>query len=201
MEEKKERPTLPFGKEIKIGNWKVLKFTRALSKSQLKGLRAAKELPDEVRKFARTGIPYIKVEAISGVFSLTFAFNTQVFRWLDYCIPAALEVQEGGEIPDQNSIADILHVFGMWMADVCTAGDQKYYEDKANALKGLVERQKSIAGAVETAEEKAEDDKILEEVKEEEEQKAVLMDMAKEVAMTSQATEEEKAEEDEHGGE
>ena len=182
MEEKKERPSLPFGKEVRIGNYKVLKFTKALSKSQLKGLRADENVPDKIKKqFSRAGIPYIKVEAISGIFSLTFCFNTQVFRWLDYCIPVALEAHEKGETLAQNSLADILHVFGMWVTDVCTTGDQKYYEDKANALKALIERQKSIAGAVETPEEKAEDDKILEEVKADEEAKAKLVEMAKEV--------------------
>lgn len=180
MEEKKERPSLPFGKEIKIGNYKVLKFTKSLSKSQLKGLR---NVPAGLKKqLARAGIPYIKVEAISGIFALTFCFNTQVFRWLDYCIPAALEAQENGETLAQNSVADILHVFGMWMTDVCTTGDQKYYEDKANALKALIERQKAFAGAAETAEEKAEDDKILEEVKADEEAKAKLVEMSKEVS-------------------
>ena len=182
MEEKKERPALPFGKEVRIGNYKVLKFTKSLSKSQLKGLRADENVPDKIKKqFSRAGIPYIKVEAISGIFSLTFCFNTQVFRWLDYCIPVALEAHEKGETLAQNSLADILHVFGMWMTDVCTTGDQKYYEDKANALKALIERQKSIAGAVETPEEKAEDDKILEDVKADEEAKAKLVEMAKEV--------------------
>ena len=183
MEEKKERPSLPFGKEIKIGNYKVLKFTKSLSKSQLNGLRTDNNVPADVKKrLSRVGIPYIKVEAISGIFSLTFCFNTQVFRWLDHCIPAALEAQERGETLSQNSVADILHVFGMWMTDVCTTGDQKYYEDKANALKALIERQKSFAGAAETAEEKAEDDKILEEVKANEEAKARLKDMVKEVS-------------------
>lgn len=183
MEEKKERPALPFGKEVRIGNYKVLKFTKALSKSQLKGLRADENVPDKIKKqFSRAGIPYIKVEAISGIFSLTFCFNTQVFRWLDYCIPVALEAHEKGETLAQNSLADILHVFGMWMTDVCTTGDQKYYEDKANALKALIERQKAFAGATETAEEKAEDDKILEEVKADEEAKAKLVEMSKEVA-------------------
>ena len=182
MEEKKERPSLPFGKEIKIGNYKVLKFTKSLSKSQLKGLRADENVPAGLKKqLARTGIPYIKVEAISGIFALTFCFNTQVFRWLDYCIPAALEAQEKGETLAQNSIADILHVFGMWMTDVCTTGDQKYYEDKAIALKALIERQKAFAGTAETAEEKAEDDKTLEEIKADEEAKAKLVEMSKEL--------------------
>ena len=182
MEEKKERPSLPFGKEIKIGNYKVLKFTKSLSKSQLKGLRADANVPAGLKKqLTRAGIPYIKVEAISGIFALTFCFNTQVFRWLDYCIPAALEAQENGEKLSQNSVADILHVFGMWMTDVCTTGDQKYYEDKANALKALIERQKAFTGAAETAEEKAEDDKALEEVKANEESKAKLREMAKEL--------------------
>lgn len=176
------RKTMEFGKNIRIGNYVVLKFTKSLSKSQLNGLRADNNVPADVKKrLSRAGIPYIKVEAISGIFSLTFCFNTQVFRWLDYCIPAALEAQERGETLSQNSVADILHVFGMWMTDVCTTGDQKYYEDKANALKALIERQKAFAGAAETAEEKAEDDKTLEEIKADEEAKAKLREMAKEL--------------------
>lgn len=190
MEEKKERPSLPFGKEIKIGNYKVLKFTKSLSRDQLKALRKTAG-NGGVKGLSRAGIPYIKVEAISGIFALTFCFNTQVFRWLDYCIPVALEAQEKGETLAQNSVADILHVFGMWMTDVCTTGDQKYYEDKANSLKALIDRQrpagvKSEANASETvaesAEEKAVDDKVLEDVKADEEAKAKLVEMSKEVA-------------------
>lgn len=183
MEEKKEMPSLPFGKEVRIGNWKVLKFTKALSKEQMKALRKSTGNGD-VKGLSRAGIPYIKVEAISGVFALTFCFNTQVFRWLDYCVPVALEAYESGETLEKNSLADILHVFGMWMTDVCTTGDQQYYADKASALKSLIDRMQpagKTAGTDETAEEKAKDDKVLEEVKADEEAKAAIVDMAKEV--------------------
>lgn len=181
MEEKKERPSLPFGKEVRIGNWKVLKFTKTLTKEQLKAVRREFETRGDARGtikgLRRAGIPYIKVEAISGVFALTFAPNTQIFRWLDYCVPLAVEAEERGEKLDGNGVADILHVFGMWMTDVCTSGDQQYYEDKARALTALIERQRPAGNAAGTVD----DDKILEELKEQEEAKATILEMAKEI--------------------
>jgi len=181
MNEMKENEVMPFGKEIRIGNYKVLKFTKALGKRELKALRDAENIPASVRgQLTRQGIPYIKVSAVSDIWSITFCFSTQVFQWLDHVIPIAVNADKRGEALEYNSLADVLHVFGLWMTDTCSIGDAQYYVDKANALKAFFDR-KDAAAANETEEEKAADEKVLEEVKTMEEAKEAVSEMADEL--------------------
>ena len=68
MEEKKEILVLPFGRKIQVGNYTVLKYTKTLTKQQLKSIREDKDIHPEVkRQLTRNGLPYIKVEAISMI--------------------------------------------------------------------------------------------------------------------------------------
>ena len=169
MEEKKERPTLPFGKEVRIGNWKVLKLTKTLSKEQIEGLRKQQGVSEKA----------IKVEAISQIWSVEFCCNTGVYLHIDRVLPMALLADQEKREPEYESIADFAHLFSMWMTDTTVQGDSTYYADKGKALKGLIERQTALRKKAETPEEKAEDDKILEEVKAAEEAKAAIVDMKK----------------------
>lgn len=178
MEEKQEILVLPFGRKIQVGNYTVLKYTKTLTKQQLKSIREDKDIHPEVKKqLTRNGLPYIKVETISMIWSVEFCCNTGVFMHIDRVLPLALLAAQEKREPEYESIADFAHLFGMWMADTTVQGDSIYYADKGNALKGLIERQTALRKQEETPEEKAEDDKILEEVKAEEEAKANIIDM------------------------
>ena len=182
MEGKNEILVLPFGKKIQVGNYTVLKYTKTLTKNQLKQIRESKDIAPEVQKqLSRAGLPYIKVEAISQIWAIEFCCNTGVYLFIDRVLPLALLAEQEKRKPEFESIADFAHLFGMWMTDTCVQGDSIYYADKGNALKALIERQKASANKEETPEEKAEDDKILEEVKADEEAKANIIDMAQHV--------------------
>ena len=182
MEEKNEILVLPFGRKIQVGNYTVLKYTKTLSKQQLKSIREDKDIHPEVKKqLTRNGLPYIKVEAISMIWSVEFCCNTGVFMYIDRVLPLALLVAQEGREPEYETIADFAHLFGMWMTDTTVQGDSIYYADKGNALKALIERQTALRRKAETPKEKAEDDKILEEVKAEEEAKANIIDMAQNI--------------------
>lgn len=171
---------LPFGKKIQIGNYTVLKYVKTLTKNQLKNLRDEKNIPQEVRKqLTRTGLPYIKVEAISQLWSVEFCCNTAVFIYIDRVLSQAIVADQAGRKLDRDSVADFAHLFGMWMTDTCVMGDSIYLQDKANALQALLDRQKSARQ--ETEEEKAADDQILGEMQKEEEAKAAIIDMAENV--------------------
>ena len=178
MEEKKEILVLPSGRKIQVGNYTVLKYTKTLTKQQLKSIREDKDIHPEVRRqLTRAGLPYIKVEAISMIWSVEFCCNTGVFMHIDRVLPLALLAAQEGREPEYESIADFAHLFGMWMTDTCAQGDSIYYADKGKALQAYLERQAALKSAKETPEEKAEDDKILEEVKAEEEAKANIINM------------------------
>ena len=182
MEEKQEILVLPFGKKIQVGNYTVLKYTKTLTKQQLKSIREDKDIHPEVRRqLTRAGLPYIKVEAISMIWSVEFCCNTGVFMHIDRILPLALLAAQKGREPEYESIADFAHLFGMWMTDTCAQGDSIYYADKGKALQAYLERQAALKSAKETPEEKAEDDKILEEVKADEEAKANIIDMAQNI--------------------
>lgn len=182
MEGKNEILVLPFGKKIQVGNYTVLKYTKTLTKNQLKQIRESKDIAPEVQKqLSRAGLPYIKVEAISQIWAIEFCCNTGVYLFIDRVLPLALLAEQEKRKPEFESIADFAHLFGMWMTDTCVQGDSIYYADKGNALKALIERQKASANKEETPEEKAADDKVLDEVKKDEEAKATIVDMAQHV--------------------
>jgi len=169
---------LPFGQQIKVGNFTVLKFNKTLTKNQLKQIRSEKGIPPEIqKKITRAGLPYIKVEALSQIWSIQFCCNTAVFRTIDHLLPKALIAAETGE-EVETTLADFMHLFNMWFTDTSVNGDAQYMMDKGNALAALIERQKAKK---ETPEEKAADDEVLKAVKADEDNKAAILDMAQEV--------------------
>lgn len=173
--EKKEIMVLPFGRKIQVGNFTVLKYNKVLTKHQMKQLREDKDIHPEVRKtLSRAGLPFIKVEAISQIWSVEFCCNTGVFMFIDRVLALAILADAKKEEPEYESLADFAHLFGMWMTDTCVQGDSIYYADKGKALEALIQRQKAAADIS-----KEDDDKILDEMRKEEETKATVIDMTK----------------------
>ena len=169
MEEKKELQTIPFGKKLRVGNFSVLKYTKSLNKAELKELRNDAGIPQDIQKhLQRGGLPFIKIEAISGIWAIEYCVGTSVYKYIDE------------QLCDQTMLT-FLHLFTTWFTDTATSGDEKYLEDKARAMAGFMERIKARKAGEETAEEKSEDDKILEEVKADEEAKATILDMAQKI--------------------
>ena len=175
MEEKNYE--IPFGKKMQFGNFTVLKFNKTLSGKRMKELREGLGMmpKSERGKLKRAGIPYIKIEAISGIWAIEFACNTFMYRQVEFM--ASLAAKE--EVPG-SSTANLVHLCDMFFTDTTIHGDEEYYIDKAKALKGFMERH-AKAASDETDEEKAADDKILEEVKADEEAKTAIKDMAEEL--------------------
>lgn len=163
MESKK---SLQFGKKYKVGNFFVLKYNRVLSKGEVKELRTQLGIPaDERKKLQRAQMPYIKVEAVSGVWSIYYCCNTTVFRMIDEMLGA------GGE----KNETFLAHLFNMWFTDTIVAGDEEYFVDKAKAFKAFMERQqaKSVSDG--------DDDAILDEMKEREAAKATIVSIGKNI--------------------
>ena len=171
--------TLEFGKKYRVGNFVVFKHNRVLSKSEVAQLRNQMGIPQDIRKhLERAQLPYIKVEAISGIWAVQFCCNTNMYMFIDRILARAIKAKEEGIVPENNSVEDFAHFFAMFFTDTTVLGDSIYSADKANALKAYMERRKALVEAEETPEEKAADDKILDEMKKQEEQKATIIDMA-----------------------
>ena len=176
--EKKEI-TLEFGKKYRVGNFVVFKHNRVLRRSEVEQLRNQMGIPADLRKhLQRSQLPYIKVEAISGIWAVQFCCNTNMYMFIDHVLAQAIKADEEGVEMESNSLNDYSHFFTMFFTDTTVLGDSIYTADKANALKAYMERHKAFAGAQETHEEKAEDDKILDELRKDEETKATIVDMA-----------------------
>lgn len=163
MEEKKG---LQYGRTYRVGNYRVLKVNRVLRKGDVAELRNQMGIPAEDRKLLRRAqLPYIKVEAISGIWSVEFCCNTSVFRLIDTML------MEG----DEKSETMFAHLFNMWFMDTTVPGDTEYQEAKAVALKAFMDRQKAKAV---TDEEEA---RTIDELKADEEAKATIVEMGKEL--------------------
>lgn len=157
MEEKMTE--MPFGVKMKFGNYTVLKYAKTLSKREVANLREG--IPQNIRKHLQRGkIPYIKVEAISGVWAIEFCCNTQVYRLIDQTIAEC----------DEKHNVTLVHIFNMWYMDTCIPGDEEYQEDKAKAMKAFMGRIK--------AENPKNDAEILDDVKDSEEAKAKIQEIA-----------------------
>lgn len=171
--EKKNKKLL-FGKKYSVGNFLVLKYNRTLSKADVAILRDQMGIPKDIRKnLHRASLPYIKVSAVSGVWSVEFCCTNMMYRFIDDVLSQAIEAEENGLVLNHNSVADFAHMFNMFYTDTCVLGDSIYTADKANALKALMERQKAVAISDE------EDQKILDDMKADEEHKTTILDMAR----------------------
>lgn len=163
MEQEKR---LEYGKKYRVGNFYVLKVNRVLRKSEVEELRNQMNIPMDLRKsLQRSQLPYIKVAAISGVWSIEFCCNTSVYNMIDKWLAG----------DDEEQKASLHHIFNMMFTDTTVMGDGQYLSDKAKAMKALMERHK----APEISDE--DDSKILDDMKADEEAKATIVDMAEQI--------------------
>lgn len=125
------RPSMPFGKVCRVGNFRVLKTNRTLSKKQIAELRAESGLPkDFLGKVKRDGLPYIKVSAISGVWGVEFTVPTAMFYFLD-----------SRDYNDADDLRGLGNLFTTWLADTTLIGDLGYWKAKGQLVSDLVSRQ------------------------------------------------------------
>lgn len=162
--EKEKR--LEYGRKYMVGNFYVLKVNRVLRKSEVAELRNQMNIPMDIRKnLQRSQLPYIKVAAVSGIWSIEFCCNTAMYNMIDLWLAG----------DDEEQKTSLYHMFNMMFTDTTIVGDAQYMSDKAKAMKALMDRQK----APDVSEE--DDAKILESVKADDEAKATIIDMAEQI--------------------
>ena len=164
---------MSYGKRYQVGNFQVIKINKVLRRQEVAELRNQMGIPmDERKKLQRAQLPFIKVEAVSGIWAVEFCCNTMMYRFLDVVLAKAIEAEENGEKLDGSTVTDFAHIFSMMFTDTTVLGDNQYRSDKGKALKGLLDRQK----AAEVSQE--EDDKVLDDMKADEAAKATVVEMA-----------------------
>ena len=181
---------IPFGKKIKVMNFFVLKYTKALSSGELKRLRNAQGIPAEAQKhLQRGGLPYIKVMTLSENWSVEFVCCTAMYELVErFCV---------FEDSAAATLAGLHNLFVLMYSDTAIVGDTEYFEAKGKAMNEFMARQWAKK---ETPDSKAEDDAVLEELKKDEEAKAAIFEMANEVAEAQQQAQREETKEGKEGG-
>lgn len=164
MEQKIEQKVMDFGKTYRIGNFLLMKGTKTLNRKEVEILRDEAGIPSDVRKhLSRAGLPYIRVSAISGTWSITYTIGMQMYSFIEF------EVMNGKE--GEGVLANILtNIYG----DANILGDAEYWEAKRKALYDLLNRQSSEV-------DKEADDKELESLKVEYEARENIKEMAEHI--------------------
>ena len=157
---------MEFGKKIFVGNFVLMKKTRALSKREMKALRDLEKIPEDKRKILSRGtVPYIRVSDVGGGWSLEVNLEHTMFDALD-----ALTIVRADDgrltvpgIEGKNAEAVLTGMF----VDTTIVGDMEYQKEKLRVMsaylervsKERLEREKAAAEAAEASKEAAEDDK------------------------------------------
>lgn len=176
---------MEYGKKIKVSNFYMLKTSKSLSKAELKVLRNASNIPEDVQKSLRRGsLPYIKVATITDSWSVEFVAGTLMFNVLD-----ALTVLHDADgnyqlygVEAKNAEA----TFVAWFADTTTVGDVEYQIAKQKLLSAYLDRASKKANAdadADKTEEKIakENEEALNEVAEKEQASATLKVIHKQI--------------------
>lgn len=161
MEQKIEQKVMDFGKTYRIGNFLLMKGTKTLNRKEVEILRDEAGIPSDVRKhLSRAGLPYIRVSAISGTWSITYAIGMQMYSFIEFEV---MNGKEGGDV--------LAHILTNIYGDTNILGDAEYWDAKRKALEGLLNRQSSEV-------DKEADDKELESLKVEYEARENIKEMA-----------------------
>lgn len=166
-----ERRSLPYGKKIRVKNFVILKYSKALRKSELNEVRNMQGIPADVQKhLQRGGLPYIKVSTLAENWSVEFVCGSTMYNYID----TRQTEPERDDILTEDSVTALHNLFVMMLADCTILGDPEYTTAKGKLLQEYMARQKAKE---ETPEEKAADDKVLEELKNDEDAKANILSM------------------------
>lgn len=130
---------LPFGKEARCGNYKVLRYTKSLSKKELEKLRENENIPDEVRKILNRGsLPFIKVSTVSGSWSVEFCISMDMYRKI-------LEIPVGRDAKGRHwyfgeEEVIFYNEINKWLASTSIVGDSEYFADGIRDMRRFIER-------------------------------------------------------------
>ena len=170
-----ERRSLPYGKKIRVKNFVILKYSKALRKSELKEVRNMQGIPADVQKhLQRGGLPYIKVSTLAENWSVEFVCGSTMYNYID----TRQTEPEWDDVMTEDSVTALHNLFVMMLADCTVFGDEEYITAKGKLLQEYMARQKAKE---ETPEEKAADDKVLEELKNDEDAKANILSMVEDL--------------------
>lgn len=169
-----ENKGLELGKIYHAGNFIIKKFTRALTKKQMLQLRDAMNIPRDIQKrLGRNGMQFIKASTISGSWSVEWVYGMSFFKAID-----EIPVNENGEFYG-TALDNLTMILTCMFGDTSVVGDMEYMVEKQKFMHKYFDRM-AKKGEL-TEEEIKESEEATDEVLKNEEHKATLINMAKEV--------------------
>ncbi len=130
---------LEFGKKVKVGNFYILKYSKALKKAEQKKLRTASGIPEDIQKHLdRMSLPYIKVATVTDSWSVEFVIGMSFYNALD-----KVNVVMDGEGNRQLYGVEAKNIEAMLVAmfaDTSVVGDYEYQKGKQELLSAFLER-------------------------------------------------------------
>lgn len=110
---------LPLGQRLRFGNFYLEKYTRSLSKSEMRELRKEMRVRKDLRlDLSRGGLQYIRVSTVSGNWSVSWACTMSMFGVLD-----ELEYSDGEltaeSVVMMKNLASMLYMETTVLGDEC----------------------------------------------------------------------------------
>lgn len=165
---------LELGKIYHAGNFIIKKFTRTLTKRQMRQLYNEMNIPKDIQKeLQREGLQFIKASTISGSWSVEWAFGMSIFKAID-----EIPVNENGEFYG-TALDNLTMILTCMFADTSVVGDMEYMAEKQKLMHKYFDR---MANKSEMSDKEIkESEEASDEVLKNEEHKETLINMAKEV--------------------
>lgn len=130
---------LEFGKKVSVGNYSILKYSKNLSKSEIKKLRESEKAPKDTWVYLSRGtLPFIKVSTVSGSWSVEFVIGTTMYEALDR-LHVVMD-NEGNRLLYGVEKKNTEAIFVSMLADTTTVGDYEYQVAKMKLLSEYLER-------------------------------------------------------------
>lgn len=164
---------LKLGKIYHAGNFIIKKFTRTLTKKQMRQLYNEMNIPKDIQKeLQREGLQFIKASTISGSWSVEWVFGMSFFDAIN-----EMPVNENGEFCG-TALDNLTMILTCMFADTSVVGDMEYMAEKQKLMHKYFDRMAKKGDP--TEEEIKESEEAADEVLKNEEHKATLINMAKE---------------------
>lgn len=142
--------SLEFGKKVQVGNYYILKYSKSLSKAEVKRLRSAQNIPADIQKhLQRASLPYIKVSTITDSWSVEFVFGMAMYAFFDTV--HYVYDDEGNRLMYGEEKNTIEHILVQMMADTTLIGDKDYRLGKMKLQKEYLEREAAKRNEAEDA--------------------------------------------------
>lgn len=169
-----EKKGLELGKIYHAGNFIIKKFTRTMTKKQMRQLRDSMNIPKDIQKeLQREGLQFIKASTISGSWSVEWVSEMSFFKAID-----EMSVNENGEFYGVG-LDNLTMILTCMFADTSVVGDMEYMAKKQELMHEYFKRAAKTGEP--TEEEEKEFEEAADEVLRNEQHKETLLKMGKEV--------------------